>query len=238
MKPTLLILASLALLTACQPKIPADDYFPLHKGVTWHYQVDEDLTDKRSSRYFSIENLGTVSLSRKYENQTVSVRRTSDGTHYFILDAEDGRFRVAKQTVVELKPHFDQKERKILPHQSDLTIGSSWASEGRTYTLHSTPSYAVPDPDDIRFNMEYEITSVTDRVQVPAGEFKNCVRVEGRATFSLYVDPRLGYRDIHITQTEWYAPGVGLVKLLREEPLNLEIFKGGSIRFELVEFEL
>ena len=53
----------------------------------------------------------------------------------------------------------------------------------------------------------------------------------------MYVDPRLGYQDILLTQKEWYAPGVGLVKLIREEPLDLPMFKGGSIMMELEKYE-
>lgn len=35
-----------------------------------------------------------------------------------------------------------------------------------------------------------------------------------------------GYRDIQIRTTEWHAPGIGLVKLVREEPLDTDVFQG------------
>ncbi|MCU7946598.1 MAG: hypothetical protein KZQ72_08155, partial [Candidatus Thiodiazotropha sp. (ex Cardiolucina cf. quadrata)] len=39
--------------------------------------------------------------------------------------------------------------------------------------------------------------------------------------------------EILINTTEWYAPGVGLVKLLREEPLDNDVFAGGHVLLEL-----
>ena len=63
------------------------------------------------------------------------------------------------------------------------------------------------------------------------------LRVEGSAQLSLYSDARLGYQEIPIKTTEWYAPGVGLVKLVREEPLDTEVFEGGTITLALARFE-
>lgn len=232
----LILIIFIFCLTACKTSISPDDYFPLHRGVAWEYQVTEDLTDSIKTRQFFIENLGPVLLGHEYEGRPVILRRTSDGTWYYILAEKDGFYRIAKRTLVETKPRFDKSKRKILPAKSELVIGQSWAAETVTYALHSIPSYNVPDPAGKRIHMAYEIASITDTVDVPAGKFENCIRIEGEETVKLYVDPKLGYQYIHIKHTEWYAPGVGLVKLVREEPLDVEMFKGGRIQFELVNF--
>ena len=55
-----------------------------------------------------------------------------------------------------------------------------------------------------------------EEVHVPAGVFRNCLRVE-TTTASEFDDPRkrfTGYRLLHI---EWYAPGVGLVRAISSE---------------------
>jgi hypothetical protein len=226
-----------AALTGCQPDIPADDYFPLQEGLRWRYQVEEHLATGVTTRRFSIENLGRATLGGKYETEDVRLRRTSDGTDYYIVRDDDGVWRVAKRAVVELEPQPDKPERKILPPGPGFTVGDNWNVDGMSYALRKSASEAVPNPEDVRFNMEFEVVAVNDRVKVPAGVFENCVRVEGRAVFSLYVDPRLGYMDIPVTQTEWYAPGVGLVKLVREETLDQGFFTGGTISFELLELD-
>ena len=58
-----------------------------------------------------------------------------------------------------------------------------------------------------------------DTVSVAAGTFRHCLRVRSRG--SLFAGKTLqqfmGINDIDIDQTEWYAPGVGLVKTVRRE---------------------
>ncbi|WP_067864301.1 hypothetical protein [Neptuniibacter marinus] len=230
------ILLISVIIVGCQGDISENDYFPVNKGVEWHYSVFEDLTDITQKRQFSIKNLGTIDLKGDYSGMPVSARRTSDGTVYYILQDDTGSYRIAKRTVVELTPRFDDKEIRILPNKEDLEVGRSWVAETRSYALHGLRS-ALPDPSKKAFSLTYEIVALNSSVVVPAGRFDNCIKVEASGVISLYADPRLGYQDIIVTQTEWYAPGVGLVKLVRNEPMDLEIYKGGSITFELNRFE-
>jgi hypothetical protein len=87
------------------------------------------------------------------------------------------------------------------------------------------------------FVMSYRIAAEDETVVVPAGKFEHCLLVEGMATLTLFADPLTGYQDVSIKTREWYAPGVGLVKLERTEPLDTRVYKGGSYLFELVSTE-
>lgn len=238
MKSPLVILPLALALVGCRTELPPDDYFPLQAGVTWHYQVTEDLTDKRLERQFSVTNLGKASLAGEYANEPVYQRRTSDGTDYYLLSDDSGIYRVAKRTLIEFEPRYEPAEVRVFPNPGDIDLGRVWSSVTRAYALHSVASFAVEDPGGKDIEMEYEITDVDASVTVPAGRFEHCVVVTGTAIFPLYADPRLGYQDILMTQREWYAPGVGLVKLTREEPLDLDIFKGGVIQFELTALDV
>ena len=53
-------------------------------------------------------------------------------------------------------------------------------------------------------------------VQVPAGSFRNCLRVETLTT-SRVVDPRQKTTEFTLHFVEWYARGVGLVKAVSSE---------------------
>ncbi|MFW1676507.1 hypothetical protein ACFVYJ_01835 [Pontibacter sp. JAM-7] len=233
---TLLALTALTL-SGCDADIPATDYFPLHAGVRWEYKVTENLTDRVNERRFSIENRGTAQLKGRYADEPVSIRHTSDGTDYYILQDDTGSYRIARRTMIEYDPRYEEEEVRILPNYKDLDLGRNWSAVTRPYALHSLPSYAVEEPGGKMVNMEFEITALDDTVTVPAGTFAGCIRVVGKAKINLYADPKIGYQDVKLTQTEWYAPGVGLVKLVRDEPLDLDIFKGGTISFELVSFD-
>lgn len=236
-KLRLSLLAVVTLISGCGTEIPTDEYFPLQPGVTWIYRVTEDLTDHQIEREFSITNIGRANLKGDYENEPVYIRRTSDGTDYYLLSDDSGVYRIAKRTLIEFDPRYEPEEVRVFPNPGDVDLGRVWSANTRAYALHSVASFAVEDPGGKDIEMEYEITSIGATVRVPAGTFENCVEVTGTAIFQLYADPRLGYQDILLTQREWYAPGVGLVKLIREEPLDLEIFKGGIISFELESIE-
>ncbi len=263
-----LIVLGICALQACQQSPDSKDYFPLEKGLKWHYRVSEqrvgrEWRDQEQEYPFSIENLGEIALGGEYADQDVSVRRTSDDTEYYILKNDDGVYRIGKRTQVELKPRFDPEMRTIIPIAAiqaaatgaSLTstaieeLGSEneafavknrglhWYLETQPYLLHATSSHSLPDPKERRFNLAFDVISTAAEVRVPAGTFKNCIQIQGKGAISFYADPRIGYQEVIITQTEWYAPGVGLVKLIREEPLHLEMYKGGRIYFELTRFE-
>lgn len=225
-------------LFGCNEDIPKTEYFPLQEGVTWHYQVTRQLVGSQETlRSYHVENRGEAKLTNEYAEDPVYIRHTSDGTDYYILQDDTGTYRIAERTLIEYKPRFENDIVRILPNLADLEVGRSWSVVTKPYTLHRNSSSSLPDPSEQKINMLFEISSVNDTVTMASGTFDNCLRIEGTAILSLYVDPRVGYQDIKITQTEWYAPGVGLVKLLREEPLDMPLFKGGSILFELTEFD-
>ena len=65
----------------------------------------------------------------------------------------------------------------------------------------------------------YKIEDTDDTVTVTAGTFGHCLRVHGKGYLfaGRTLQEFMGIDTINIDQTEWYAPGVGLVKSVREE---------------------
>ncbi|WP_286239201.1 hypothetical protein [Neptuniibacter halophilus] len=224
-------------LAGCGEKPPKDNYFPLQPGLEWHYDVTLERAGEIERSPFSIKIGGSYRDEERYYETPLILRRTSNGTDYFILQDDAGTHRVAKRTLVETRPRFDPEPRQVLPAFRDLEVGRVWQVQSQPYLLHGVTAHALPDPGQHRFMLSYEIIETDARVVVPAGEFVDCIRVEATGTLVLYADPRLGYQEVSVRQSEWYAPGVGLVKLARQEPLDLALFKGGSMVFELQRFE-
>ncbi|MGB0663453.1 MAG: hypothetical protein ACPGMR_06665 [Pontibacterium sp.] len=222
-------------LQGCEQPIAADDYFPLNKGVTWLYKVTETRSTEATTRYFEIKNQGPVDLKDEYSGEPVSIRRTSDGTDYYILQDDTGSYRIGQRTIVETQPRFESKPLRFLPNRQDLEVGRTWTLASQTYAIRSINAAAHNLTGSHPIEMEYEITDIEAKVTTPAGTFEKCVLVEGKAVASIWADPKTGYHDVDIRHREWYAPGVGLVKLERNEPLDLTFFQGGQIRFELIK---
>ncbi|MCY4360667.1 MAG: hypothetical protein OXE42_00570, partial [Gammaproteobacteria bacterium] len=65
--------------------------------------------------------------------------------------------------------------------------------------------------------MDYTITSLDETVNVPAGHFSRCLRIDAVGFLDLPQRIMLGIRRFKVEQTQWYAPEVGLIKMTRRE---------------------
>ncbi|MEQ9479148.1 MAG: hypothetical protein RIK00_07490 [Algiphilus sp.] len=225
---TLLWLGLAVLLAACD-EAPRG-YFPLNEGLSWTYRVTTERDGQRSSTLFRIRN---VERTRE-DGVTRAVRRTDSGTDYIIAEDNSGIYRIAKRLVVQLEPVPDPHPRYVL--RQPIQPGTAWTLKSHPYVLQRM--YEAEDVlrRTMTVEMAYEIEDTATSVQVPAGRFDNCVLVVGRGTLPIYTDAVDGWTDVPIISREWYAPGVGLVKLERSEPLRTHSFTGGTRTFELTQF--
>ena len=256
----LLILASLGL-ASCQPQTEPSDYFPLRSGLQWEYAVwhqptkpdSSDASDGPTFRssdtpalhqpilpaVFRIETLGSTDVAAlsAQPSQQAWIRRTSLGTDYYLQPREDGIYRVAKRTLVELTPRIDARPRLVMPLPVQEQTSRIWSSISMPYLLQSVINPEGMKADTLSFPMTYRIVSLNETVEVPAGRFERCLLIEGQTELTLYADPLKGDLTIPITTREWYAAGVGLIKLERDEPIHTEIFVGGKLTMALQSFE-
>ncbi len=224
----ILVVLSAVFISSCDES--SDVYFPLKKGLKWHYEITKDTPHYNKTEYLAIENIG-----KKYiDGKDIFIRRTSLGTDYYLLEQEGNVVRVAKRTAVELRPRFDEEVRYVL--KSPHLPGTSWTYAGRPYLLDR------PFPTDyelqriVNFPMTYKIISTGEEVQTKAGLFKNCLHIQGEATVDIGRILTITRDEVKFTTNEWYAPGVGLVKLTRIEDVDSKHAYGGAIKMDLVEF--
>ena len=237
-----LLLTLLCLLTACQPPISKTDYFPLQKGLTWHYQVTTALKSKAISyQQYQITNTGlanidTRKLDPQYQGEAIYARRTNAGTDYYMLKNVEAVYRIAKRSIVEQQPRFDLTPRIIIPNADIIEIGDTWSYDTQAYAIYAIQPHLMRKDIGSKLTMLFQVSSVNETVTVPAGRFENCIKIVGSAEFSFFADAVQGYQTVPVTQTEWYAPAVGLVKLERSEDIDLSLFKGGKISYQLTHF--
>ncbi|MEW8506408.1 MAG: hypothetical protein AB2598_06865 [Candidatus Thiodiazotropha sp.] len=224
--PFLLLLASCS-----NPSIDRFSYFPLAQGMQWDYLVTSHVGDSIKYSDFSIHT-GEKEL---IAGIPYSVRITSDGTRYYIAKNSKGIYRHAKRTLIESRPSIDDSPHWVLMYP--LKKGSQWSNPTYPFVLRRVYPYEERLTRGMMLKMSYQIAAEDETVVVPAGRFENCIRVEGEANLTLYADANTGYEEILINTIEWYAPGVGLVKLLREEPLANDIFAGGHLTYELLALQ-
>lgn len=240
--PVFLCLSCLgSMLSGCQQKQEYSQWFPLQPGKRWVYQETRVWSGEKSIRRFEVESRSlpdheqAAFKKRGLDPERVFVRHTSSGTDYYLHVSPEGIQRVAKRLLIESRAQFEKTPRLVLPDHVDLGKGATWEVETQPYVLASTAAHIPWAADANRFSLMYEIVDMDATVDTATGQFEHCIQVQAKGKVSFYADPRLGYQDTIIQQTEWYAPNIGLVKLVRDEPLNLEMYQGGTLTLELID---
>jgi len=164
---------------------PDETYYPLKPGARWEYQI---ASDQGAAKTLVITNLPPRDLNGK----TVIPRKWDLGGkvfYQFMGKDEGGIYRFAEQDTEKGPPTM------VTPREYDLKYP---LTEGTTWDI-TAPLGGAKVPVNLT------IESVTEKVTVPAGTYKNCVKVrqageeKGKAAVTAY---------------EWYAPQVGVVKSL------------------------
>ncbi|WP_127999399.1 hypothetical protein [Piscinibacter defluvii] len=225
------LLGLLPLLAACGARAPGDALFPLEPGRRWTYEVvtawENDVVERETR---VLETLPTEAL----DGVPAFRRRSDGGVDYWLRSDASGIYRVASKSDLEAEPRRDREPRFVL--KQPIAVGTSWRAGTTAYLLMRREEF----PREIRHShpdvpMNYTIEALGQTLEVRAGRFDGCVRVRGQASLRLFADPVAGWRDLPLVTTEWYCPGVGLAKLVREEPANSGFLTGGRLTMELVE---
>lgn len=225
------ILASALALAGCQAEAPADALYPLTPGLRWVYAVDIEHTGRAPTHERRVmENVDRVYFAGEDD---VAIRRNDQGTRYYVARRADGLYRVAVKWVVHHTPIMDQPAQKILP--LPVTADARWRESAHTYMLDRARPFVTQHAPGNAITLDYRIENTRTAVDVPAGHFERCVHVVGETTFKLGADVGFAATEVPIVQQEWYCPGVGLTRLIRDEHVrrNGDDITGGRMTLAL-----
>jgi len=186
-----------------------ESYFPLKEGMRWEYNV---ISDQGATKKLLITNLAP----REVSGAKVTPRKQELGGSTFIelmKKDETGIYRYAEQKGENAPPSL------ITPMECHLRFpvaeGSSWKMA--TKLGNST------------VNVSLTIESLSDEVKVPAGTFKDCIKIK-----------QVGENDggASVMGYEWYAPKVGVVKsIVTIKQKSKEGPKSETRTYQLVSFK-
>ena len=198
-------LGALVLLLVSSCSSTETGYFPTAPGHEWTYDIrrivpefNEPIVQKSIVRNLPARTVGDITYYPKaYANGSI---------RHFTRSAEG---------ISRGNPGHDSADPVI---GYPLSVGSEWSAGSRLY-LFDLPKKLEGAWDRISSNLEldYTITSLDDPVDVPAGYFPRCLRIDAIGFLDLPSRLMLGIRIIKVEQSQWYAPGVGLVKMTRKE---------------------
>ncbi|MGE0861387.1 MAG: hypothetical protein AB7P42_19895 [Gammaproteobacteria bacterium] len=223
-----LLLALTALLGGCGQGSAEGGYFPLQPGYSWQYRV------LRTTMDGSRELRHALSVPERAPNAPADlhVRATLDGQRTLYRDTEDGIYRVGIERRRGPRLPEDELQQLVLPR--DIEAAREWRGKSTTQLIESSAApweslFRVQVPVE----MHYHVADRGAQVDTPAGRFTRCLRIDGAGDTRTDVGSGLGETTINVATREWYAPGVGLVRLERDETTSAKALAEGSMVMEL-----
>lgn len=223
----LAVLAALVSLagTGCERAVGAADYFPLEPGHHWQYRIERTTMDGHTELRHVVET-GSVPPGAAFD----AMRVTAGGLRYRYEIDEDGIFRVDLQPAGPT--HGEPQRTLVLPHHLDET--SSWQTRSHTAVLeNSGPPWETLFRITTPVAMKYRVEQTDADIDTPAGRFKDCLVIRGVGSASVDAGNYIGRTRIEIASREWFAPGVGLVRMERDEATGAPALSGGRLLVEL-----
>ena len=217
------------------------DYFPDQTGNEWHYrgQLTEGPLQTVEHKFFS--NVSSVTGTKNINGMTVTVFHDTNPGNHGTMDSFYRRDSVGivyygsepgtpfeKQLVPYQIVRFPMKVSSSFPqfNRKDLDFGNDLNRDGINEKADAQGDASVLGQES---------------VTVPAGMFKDAVKVEARMRMQIYLSGTKKTVQGTDVMTAWFVKGVGLVKYVERQELSpLEEDRGvvTDIMEELESYEI
>lgn len=234
---TLAATALLAVLAAgCSRNPPGTALFPLDPGRHWTYRVVTELEDgTREESPLTLRTLrqDTLEAHQAPDPGPAWHRQSDTGADYWLRSDDTGVYRVASKSEIDPEPQPDPTRRYVL--KAPYTVGTQWQTDTAPYLLIDNTNF----PREARHRhpalpMLFSIVAVDAAVEADGHRYSGCTQVEGRGQLRIFASSVGGWRDVPLIAREWYCPGVGLVRLERDELVGATgLVFGGKLVMEL-----
>ena len=219
----------LLILISCSEK--QSNYFPLDNINSWTYSV-EIIPEVENRILYKKTNtaIGQKKIIIDNKEKKIFPILREDGTTFFYEITDQGIYRKGVKYLKNNKINLDD-DRIVLP--SDIKVNKTWSNDSKTFLiLRRYPYYDYKATTN--FKIDYKIVSLKETVKTPSGIFKDCILIKGEGQTNFIGDSEIGSIGIKITSEEWYSKRVGLVKMVREEKTDTDLF-GTTRMIQLLE---
>ena len=219
----------LLFLISCSEK--QSNYFPLDNINSWTYSV-EIIPEVENRILYKKTNtaIGKKKIIIDNKEKKIFPILREDGTTFFYEITDQGVYRKGVKYLKNNKINLDDG-RIVLP--SDIKVNKTWSNDSKTFLiLRRYPYYDYKATTN--FKIDYKIVSLKETVKTPSGIFKDCILIKGKGQTNFIGDSEIGSIGIKITSEEWYSKRVGLVKMVREEKTDTDLF-GTTRMIQLLE---
>lgn len=222
------MLLLLVMLSACGKGGHDGGYFPLTPGSQWQYRVERTTMDGTRQLRHALSVLGPTA------NQPADLRTrvTLDGQRYIYRVNDDGTYRIGIER--RRGPRSLEDDQQVLVMPRTPTLDQQWQDRSSTALLESSAApWETLFRVQVPVEMHFRVAALDASITTPAGTFEHCLLLEGHGTSDADLGNGVGPAHIDVTTQEWYAPGVGLVRLERNEQSSAKALKLGALVMEL-----
>lgn len=220
---------AIAVVTSGCAESPAD-YLPFAEGRQWHYRVTRNEQLRPIQEELSIRVDGIISLG----GQSVAVfAQPPYSKNYYTAD-QDGIRRVATARGMDGAVIPDSADHYVLRYPGGSA--GTWILPSTLALIEERISEGVAIRDQkIPLAMTYKVAGSDAEVSVPAGSYRGCLRIDGTGAALVPVHKGETTVRVDVASSDWYAPGVGLVKSVRTETSPSDFLVPGTYTQELAE---
>lgn len=207
----IMVLSVILLSLAACGEDRASDYMPMVTGQVYVYNIETTHGDNSSSKKSIMEITGPFDL----DGQPVYMRNHGVFFQDVLTKTDKGVYLLG-----------DMRHENITRYENPGLLLPAGIEQGHDWTGYASSDlllwrkHALEHANRLlqeRFQIEYRCVSMDETVTTPAGTFTNVMRIEGSGSHVFELGAVKDRNRISIQQTRWYAPGVGLVKSVREE---------------------
>ncbi len=208
-------------------------YHPVNAGHSWLYHITLETMEGASSQKQAISSLP----ARDTGSGLNFVYRSLTGIETLYRDSDRGRERTGFVIQDGKISRFIEDPALILPRQLD--IGTQWDSVIQTQALKrkGTPGETFGFELLASVPITNRIVAVDEVVDVPAGRFRDCLKIESLGSVAHAGNQYNVTTMITVTQTQWFARGIGLIKRSIVEKSTNEAFAQGTLTMELESYQ-
>jgi len=196
------------------------DYFPDQIGNEWHYrgQITEGPLQTIEHKLFS--NVSSVTGTKAIKGMTVTVFHDTNPGNHGPMDSFYRRDSVG--IVYYGSDPGTPFEKQLVPYQIvrfPMKVSSSFPQFNRKELEFGTDL----DRDGINEKADAQGDATVlgqDSVTVPAGTFKDAVKVEARMRMQIHLSRAKRTTQGTDVMTAWFVKGVGLVKYVERQELS------------------
>ncbi|MCG3146485.1 MAG: hypothetical protein HONDAALG_04578 [Gammaproteobacteria bacterium] len=224
------VFATVMMLAGCGG--PPETFFPLDAGRSWDYVVTTTVLDETVRSTMQVRSLGTIDDE---DGPVGVIEYTGNSRGYYVSDA-DGVRRVATRRGIDGRVRRDGPAHFIL--RAPYVAGTKWSLTSRL-TLIESIFYDAGErirDREVPVTLGYSIASAGETVAVPAGTFGGCLKVTASGSAIVRVNQGANFGHVDVEHTDWYAPGVGLVRSERRETSASPYLKAGTYVQELAGY--